>query len=348
MTPSCRAQPWHPRLPSWTPAARRRNSLHTTFLSACGARDDVASPSKPKGGLHVCLPVRPNFFILGAPKCGTTSMAAWLGAHPCVFIPATKEPHFFNTDDTPDVASLDAYERLFAPATPDHRAIGEASVWYLSSAVAIDNIRRYQPDARFIVMLRNPVDMAPALHAEMLISGQETVRDFRTAWDVQHERRQGRRIPALSRGRRRFLYADVCALGTQLQRLFAAVPRESVLPVLLDDVIADPGAEYRRALHFLGVGDDGRTDFPAYNRGRTIRFPYLTRALFLAIRVKDRTGIRLNAGIWGRVADWNVVEMPRPALPPDLAATLRRHFASEVALLSDLLSRDLHHWLREC
>jgi len=288
----------------------------------------------------------PNFFILGAPKCGTTPMAAWLGQHPGVFIPATKEPHFFNTDDTQDVATLDAYERLFAGATAAHGAIGEASVWYLSSAVAVANILRHQPDARFIVMLRNPVDMAPALHAEMLISGQENVRDFRAAWSLQDDRRHGRRVPALSRGRRRFVYADVCALGTQLQRLLAAVPRERVLTILLDDVIADPRGQYVRALRFLGVDDDGRADFPAYNRARAIRWPALTRALFLAIRIKDRMGIRLNAGVWGRVADWNVVESPRDTLPPDTSDMLRRHFADEVALLGRQLDRDLQHWLR--
>ncbi len=98
---------------------------------------------------------RPNFFILGAPKCGTTSIAAWLGQHPAIFIPAMKEPNFFNTDiNQPPiygVETLDEYEALFAPATTAHHAIGEASVFYLTSAVAVANILRYQPAARFIV-----------------------------------------------------------------------------------------------------------------------------------------------------------------------------------------------------
>src|SRR5580658_6173851 len=118
---------------------------------------------------------KPNFFILGAPKCGTTSLAAWLGRHLAIFIPATKEPNFFNTDDNREaiygVATLDAYEALFAAATAAQPAIGEASAFYLSSAVAVANILRYQPNARFIVMLCNPIDMAPALHAELLILG---------------------------------------------------------------------------------------------------------------------------------------------------------------------------------
>ena len=94
--------------------------------------------------------------------------------------------------------------------------------------------------------------------------------------------------------RRLFLYADVCALGTQLQRLFAAVPRDRMLTILLDDAIVDPRREYVRALRFLGVDDDFLQDFPVYNSTRAIRWPRLTRALFLAIRIEDRLGIRLN------------------------------------------------------
>ena len=287
----------------------------------------------------------PNFFILGAPKCGTTSMAAWLSEHRQVFMPVAKEPHFFNTDDRQDVATLDAYKALFADATPGHRAIGEASVWYLSSSVAVTNILRLCPDARFLVMLRNPVEMAPALHTEMVISGQENVRDFLTAWNLQHERRQGRCVPSLSRGPRRFVYADVCALGAQMQRLLRTVPRQRVLPILLDDVIADPRREYTRTLRFLGVDEDGRTHFPIHNKARTIRRPRLTRALYLAIQIKDRAGIRLDAGVWQKVADWNVVESPRTALPPDTAAMLRRHFTEDIGLLGELLRRDLRGWL---
>jgi hypothetical protein len=79
------------------------------------------------------------------------------------------------------VAALDAYEALFAAATGAQPAIGEASNFYLSSAVAVANILRYQPSARFIVRLRNPIDMAPALHTELLIHGLENVRGFDSA-----------------------------------------------------------------------------------------------------------------------------------------------------------------------
>jgi hypothetical protein len=107
---------------------------------------------------------KPNFFIIGAAKCGTTSLSVWLGGHPQIFMSSMKEPHFFNNDDRQAIRTLDDYEALFWSATEEHIAIGEASVWYLSSADAVPAILQYQPEAKFIVMLRNPVEMAPALH----------------------------------------------------------------------------------------------------------------------------------------------------------------------------------------
>ena len=85
--------------------------------------------------------VSPNFFILGAPKCGTTSLASWLSDHPHIFIPPIKEPHYFNTDDQHrNIRRRLDYEKLFRGVTEKHIGVGEASVWYLSSEVAVRNI----------------------------------------------------------------------------------------------------------------------------------------------------------------------------------------------------------------
>jgi hypothetical protein len=72
---------------------------------------------------------KPDFFIVGAPKCGTTALFRYLAAHPAVFMPASKEPNYFCTDLPMDgrVATLNEYEALFSSAQP-HALTGEASV----------------------------------------------------------------------------------------------------------------------------------------------------------------------------------------------------------------------------
>jgi hypothetical protein len=273
-------------------------------------------------------------------------MADWLAGHPSIYMSPIKEPNFFNTDDRQLVATLDAYEELFREAREDHVAIGEASVWYLSSSDAVQNILGYNPEARFIVQLRNPIEMAPALHSEMVLSGHESVRDFRAAWDLQEERRQGRRLPTLSWAKRRLDYGKACALGAQVERLLSLVSKKRVLFVLLDDIVEDPRTEYLRVLQFLGVGDDGRTEFAVSNRARTVRWPRLPRSLFIIVQLKRRLRINLKLGLWRKVAVANEFESPRPPPSPETKSILRTYFWSDVEHLSELLNRDLGHWLQ--
>lgn len=147
------------------------------------------------------------------------------------------------------------------------------------------NIPQYQADARFIVMVWNPTEMAPALHAEMVFAGHEDVRDFRAAWDLQGERRQGHQLPAFSCAQRRFQYGEVCRLGGQLERLFTTVPEGRILTGILDDVAINPRKEYPRVLQFLGVCDDGRS-LPVLNAVNSVRWPSLTRAMFAVVQMK--------------------------------------------------------------
>ena len=143
----------------------------------------------------------PNLFIIGAPKCGTSALAQYLSEHPAVYFSDPKEP-FFLSDDYPklkDQHSLDGLEdylSLFKDADPEiHAVIGEGSTNYLASKVAIEKAIGLNPNAKFIVMLRDPVEVAHAYHMEQLWARNEDVEDFESAWRLQEERRQGKFIP---------------------------------------------------------------------------------------------------------------------------------------------------------
>jgi hypothetical protein len=298
----------------------------------------------PSRGLRNITLRKPNFFIIGAPKCGTTSLSVWLGEHRRIFMSPIKEPHFFNSDDRQAISTLHEYEALFSGATEEHIAVGEASVWYLSSANAVSAILRYQPEAKFIVMLRNPIEMAPALHGEMLLSGLEYEHEFPMAWSLQEERRQGRRIRA-AWARRRFLYGEVCSLGMQLERLYKIVPPYRVLTIILDDICADPRHEYLRVLQFLDIPDDGRLDFPVHNAASAFRYPGIQRVAYPILHLKDRLGVSGGLGLWTRVENLMRVERPRKPLAPEMISILNEYFSQDVELLGQLLGRDLCQWL---
>lgn len=298
---------------------------------------------------------RPDFFIIGAPKCGTTSMDAWLGAHPRIFT-APKEPDYFNRDpDAVDAKSLQQYESLFAAATDAHIAVGETSPKYLRHPHAVDNIRAYNASAKFIVMVRNPVDMAASWHAQQLRNDNENVRDFEVAWNLQDKRRAGDAVPRLCYDRANLLYGDVCALGKQVARVYERVPAERVHVVVFDELQDDPATVYRAVLRFLQVPDDERPAhaFAAHNPGRLPRFRYLNRALSDAqvrlARVKTALGIdkSFNTGaLVNLLKRLNTRVDSRPPMRPEFRRALNDYFADEVRQLATLIDRDLSHWLR--
>jgi len=291
---------------------------------------------------------RPGFFILGAPKCGTTSLDAYLRSHPRIFT-ARKEPHYFNTDDNYRLsADLPTYEALFAGAGDSHLAVGEASVRYLHSSDAVANILRYNADARFIVMVRDPAEMAHSWHGQMLFNGEEDTPDFQAAWDLQAARRAGRSLPAGCIDVEALLYGRFCSVGRQLARVYRQVAPERVHVVVFDDLKRDPAGVYRSVLRFLQVPDDHRPPggFAVHNRAK-VRRNYLRRvrhALRPLGRLKVACGIRRPFGISERILRYEGRAKPRPPLPSQLRRALADYFADDVQLLAGLIKRDLSHW----
>lgn len=300
---------------------------------------------------------RPNLFIVGAPKCGTTALSEYLREHPNAFVTKPKEPHFFCTDFpyyyAPGKATLDHYLQLFADADDRHLAVCEASVWYLYSQVAAANIRAFDPDARFIAMVRNPVDMVPSLHSQMLFVQDEDRADPWEAWRLGDERRAGRSIPGTCRVPGFIIYADACSLGRQVERLLATVPRDQVKIIVHDDFLAEPGRIWQEVQEFAGLPDDGRREFPVINANKRYRNQAIARfsqrpprsLMRVAGAVKRWTGLR-RIGFLHWVKQRNRIVTERAALDPAFVQELREYFADDVALLGRLLDRDLSHWLQ--
>jgi hypothetical protein len=294
----------------------------------------------------------PDFVIAGAPKSGTSALYRWLGSHPDVFLPTLKEPHFFSEDlsGLRAVTTRGAYKSLYANA-PRRTPRGDASASYLWSRVAIPRLLEDNPDARFIVILRDPVEAAHAMHSELLYNLSEEVADFQAAWDLQEVRRMGGRIPAQCGEPKVLQYRETFAYGEQLERMFSHVPEAHRLVLLFDDLETDPAAAYRCVLSLLGLRDDGRDDFGRVNPSKALRSrraavwhrggrnmigPLYTPAKRLA-----------NAlGIYPShlLSRWNVKELPRAPLDHRFRHRLYGEFAAEIARTEQLLGRSLASW----
>lgn len=296
--------------------------------------------------------IQPNFFIIGAPKCGTTSLATWLAGHANIYMSPVKEPGFYSTDIGSDKITRHEYESLFTMAENNYEAIGEASTSYLFSQVAVPSIEKELPNSRYIVMVRNPVDMAYSFYEQCFFLGYENIKDFAEAWRLSGERAKGYAVTKGYYEPRLLDYKSVCRLGEQLERLFLSVPRERVLVLVLDDVKADPRHEYIKVLEFLGVPDDGRMEFPVKNSAKERRWQWLPNVVSgageISARIKKWLGISRTkgTGFLQVINKINTRYRRRTPMTNELRRELIHYFEQDIRLLSRLLDRDLSRWTK--
>jgi hypothetical protein len=312
--------------------------------------------------------------IVGAPRCGTTTLAGFLQDHPEVCFSSVKEPHFFSQHD---VTGLPAealrrvvderyLTRFFPHRSADDEMLAEASISYLYAAEQMAPILRLWPDARFVIAVRDPLEMLPSVHRRLLYTGDETVTDFHRAWALGPERAQGHAIPASCIDPRWLQYGEVARLGAYLERFMQVVGRERCHVVVFDDLASDPAAVCRRLLAFLDLTPQERQDFAPRRESLAVRHgwlqrllkrpPIATRALLAGEKFRERVrplkrqradAALVRAIFAGRkkLLAWNRYAPPPAQVSPPLRREICEHLAGDVWRLSRLIDRDLSHWL---
>lgn len=301
---------------------------------------------------------KPGFFIVGAPKSGTTAMSDYLGAHPDIFM-ARKEMHYFGSDLKfgPHFFRRNEQEYLaeYRQWNGQHQA-GEASVWYLFSREAAAEIKAFNPDARILIMLREPAAMLYSLYHQFRVDGNENLPTFEQALAAESMRREGRNLARTAYFPAGLVYRETARFTDQVRRYFDAFGREQVHVIIYDDFASDTAGAFQKVTEFLGVGPaPPKTDFGVVNGNKRVRSSALravlsepmVRASVLACRqwlpqsvfgVLQRTEACLQR--------YNTRPAARPPLDRELRAQLKREFAPVVERLSALLGRDLTYWSR--
>jgi len=286
---------------------------------------------------------KPNLFIVGAPKCGTTAWTQYLSSHPDIFFSTPKELEYFCTDFPRwgVIENESEYLRHF-DAAEARKIIAEASVRYLYSAEAADNIKRFNPDARILIFVRDQVDYLPSLHNQMLYNGDETIEDFGEVWhSLKREIPPSCREPA---------FLDYRAQGRfheQARRYLTAFGADRVRIFHFDDWTRDPQATYSEILDFLELKTDGRTQFPRINEAARHRFQRLgqftqsppswaVRASALVKRLMGRERPPLVR--WIRLLN-RTQGYRTKGISDSLAQEIRNYFAKDNRLLEAVISR---------
>jgi hypothetical protein len=299
---------------------------------------------------------RPDLFIVGAPKSGTTSLYDYLSGHPQVYMSPLKEPLYF----CPDVRSggnrprlewpgdEDRYLALFKDARQEMR-LGEATTRYLVSRDAPRLISGFQPAARITVMLREPIDTMHALHHERLSHGHEDIADFEEALAADDDRRNGRRLPP-GTNVLGAVYRETVDYASHLERWFGFFARDQVRVILFDDFAADTAREFRGVLEFIGVDPDYRPPSfaprNASNRQRRwVRRVVESRMGHWATHDLPSALIGSNArarlSLRFRQSALNRREVARAPMRAELRERLEHEFQPHVERLGEMLGRDL-------
>jgi hypothetical protein len=297
-------------------------------------------------------------FIAGAPRCGTTAMSRYLGAHPNVCRSQPKETHFFLSPDSAIDAngSRKAYRRNhFSTLAPEQEMLLDGSISYLYSPEAAKRALSVFPESRFLVLLRNPVDLIHSYHSRLLFYSQESEPDLKRAWQLQEQRRNGHKIPWTCSNPKMLEYLEVGSLGRHLAAFLEAVGRDRCLCLLYDDFIGDPLRIYQQVLAFVGLPYDGRTAFPRKGFHRTFRSGWLQliySGAFLAPLLpvgSNSTAIygrlaRLMKPLRKRLRKLNSGDRPRVQLDDETRAMLALAFADDIAVLRNLTGFNLESW----
>jgi hypothetical protein len=189
---------------------------------------------------------------------------------------------------------------------------------------------------------------------------QEDESDFSKAWKLEGSRKRGENIPGHCLDVRLLQYSDVAKFGIQIKRLFEVVGRDRAHVIVFDDFKTDPLKTYRKVLEFLEIDYDGQTKFERRHGSQMYRYRWLQKIFFLPAKsggkmsktVQQRTrkynekGRKLPSLI-KRIIDFNKIPMQPAPLPNETIVEIRETLREDIALLSDLLNRDLNYWLDE-
>lgn len=295
---------------------------------------------------------RPDFFIVGAPKCGTTSMARYLTAHPDLFV-LRGEPHFFGSDIDYNRPRLSRRQYRALCRSAGRQRIGDRSTWYLYSERAAEEIEHACPDARIIAMVRDPAEMIHSLHAHHVQRGGRDDRaELAEALAMEPQRRRGLGIPAAARFAESLLYTSIPCYAEQLTRFIDRFGRDRVHVVVFDDLRADPAAVYHRVLAFLDAAPGPEIDFRVHNRAGSAPDDWLHRA-WKRSTLRYRVRSMAPEGLYGWLRHYRPGRRFRPRSAPEVAplddslrARLDAALLPEVERLETLLDRPLPGWAR--
>jgi hypothetical protein len=294
-----------------------------------------------------------DFFIVGAPKSGTSALYTYLKAHPEVYLPK-KEIYYFCSDLTFRTPAIpeDTYLSYYTKVTTE-KAVGDASVYYLLSNKAATRIKEFNSQAKIIIMLRNPLDMVYSLHSQLLSNGDETIENFEDALAAEKSRVIGERVPSFHKcPREAFYYSQVAKYYEQVKQYKEVFDEQHLHIMFFDDFKKNAKEEYHKVLDFLQIERALPESFETVNPNKVSRNKAFLKFLVNPPNIIKKAGKIIlphhsarREWVIDKLWGMNTKYIARKPMSLETRIKLKGIYKEDIERLQSLINKDLSSWL---
>ena len=299
---------------------------------------------------------KPNLFIVGQPKSGTTALHQFLGQHPEIFMSSIKEPHYFCQDFQSesdryygsrrffDFRTEPDYLQLFAKAKSE-TILGEASTNYLYSQVAAEKISQFNPQAKIIMLLREPASFLYSLHSHYVKFTEENEADFSQALGLEALRKKGQFSSPRVTSPSYLYYSERVNYYQQVKRYYDHFPKSQIKVIIFEDFRAQNNLIYQEILDFLAVDSNFLPQYEAININKEVRFKTINNLInspVLKNISKNLLSQEFNEFVRDKIVEkllWH--QAPKSVMPEKIKIQLQDKYYPEVLKISELIGIDL-------
>ena len=233
---------------------------------------------------------KPNLFLVGQPKSGTTALHSFLGQHPDIYMSELKAPYFFCKDFHEesdnyhksklfyDIRDEGDYLQLFSGASSE-KIVGESSDHSIYSKVAAEEIYKFNPEAKIIILLREPVDFLYSLHNQYVRITQEDEEDFSKALALEPLRVQGNSISPRIMCPSFLYYSKRVKYYNKVKRFYDVFEPTQIKIIIYEDFREDNDRVFREIIQFLELDTNFSAQYKSVNVGKEVRFKQLNYLL---------------------------------------------------------------------
>jgi hypothetical protein len=291
----------------------------------------------------------PDFYIVGAPKCGTTAFDEYLNQHPKISM-TEKELHYWGSDIVfrEGKISEETYFKHLQKSFKQGKLLGEGAVWYLVSTTAAQELKQFSPNAKILIFLRNPVEACYSLYYNTHFNGDDVSPSFEDALANQELRKtqlpEFYNCPTIA-----FQYQSVYLYYEQVKHYIDVFGKENVKVVVFEEFLKNKHAVYNDVLVFLGVQPHD-LDFKPINQNKEIRSVGLrqfitqpkpfVKGIFKTLIPHKPWREKIKVLLW----DVNAKEVQRPSMLPETKQKLQQFFAQDIQRLEQFVDKDLGCW----